>query len=211
LIQSTRWLPVQTWMGFPWYSERKMKHDWFIRFHFGLLIQWPSIHHHACYFVVWVQLNKEVEKVIEEMNLKVVYTIRSVGSDDSCASSIRLCIRHSVNRLTGLLLITCLHHISHIFPVTLQLLINKFSWIISMGDWTYYLCKYMYSCQTCQTWALDNGKMTKSCWIIKILRVVALIVGSFLSLQLNIHWSRLLESYFLLTKYVNNIYMFQYN
>jgi hypothetical protein len=35
-----------------------------------------------------VQFNKEVDKVIEEMKLKVVYTIPSMGSDDSCASSI---------------------------------------------------------------------------------------------------------------------------
>ncbi|KAK3158612.1 hypothetical protein QOZ80_2AG0139400 [Eleusine coracana subsp. coracana] len=32
--------------------------------------------------------NKEVDKVIEEMKLKVVYTLPSVGSDDSSASSI---------------------------------------------------------------------------------------------------------------------------
>jgi hypothetical protein len=35
-----------------------------------------------------MQFNKEVDKVIEEMKLKVVYTIPSVGSDDSSASSI---------------------------------------------------------------------------------------------------------------------------
>lgn len=35
-----------------------------------------------------MQFNKEADKVIEEMKLKVVYTIPSVGSDDSSASSI---------------------------------------------------------------------------------------------------------------------------
>jgi hypothetical protein len=41
-----------------------------------------------CYMVTYVQFNKETDKVIEEMKLKVVYTLPSGGSDDSSVSSL---------------------------------------------------------------------------------------------------------------------------
>lgn len=43
---------------------------------------------YTCHFVVCVQFNKEADKVIEEMKLKVVYTLPSGGSDDSSVSSL---------------------------------------------------------------------------------------------------------------------------
>jgi hypothetical protein len=38
--------------------------------------------------VTYAQFNKETDKVIEEMKLKVVYTLPSGGSDDSSVSSL---------------------------------------------------------------------------------------------------------------------------
>jgi hypothetical protein len=40
------------------------------------------------HLVVYVQFNKDADKVIEEMKLKVVYTLPSGGSDDSSVSSL---------------------------------------------------------------------------------------------------------------------------
>lgn len=41
-----------------------------------------------CYLVTCVQFNKETDKIIEEMKLKVVYTLPSGASDDSSVSSL---------------------------------------------------------------------------------------------------------------------------
>jgi hypothetical protein len=55
-----------------------------------------SLHYHyneiisiaVRHLVVYVQFNKDADKVIEEMKLKVVYTLPSGGSDDSSVSSL---------------------------------------------------------------------------------------------------------------------------